>query len=243
MFRFVNRFPFTACPYYIINSRIVNINKLYLLLFCLNRRLIAYCSLCRLTASVTGSSGAVGLVCKPVFLTVAFKLLFLLLQLICCLVKAFFVAESVKRGTFTLWSSDLTFKSTLIADFFVLLGIFLFVIRKVGLNADTGQERIDLMTAVYTKKPCRLAVWAWPPRIEFYPFAVKVGGTVDYLLFGGAPTLYLITIGLLAYRKERLTAALLKFINMLIYLSRICLLQAERLLTLLLSNTSNRSRE
>lgn len=98
------------------------------------------------------------LVCKPVFLTVAFKLLFLLFQLIRRLVKDFFVAESVKRGTFPFGSSDLTFKSTLVADFFVLLGILLFVIRKVGLNADTWQERIDLMTAVYTEKPCRLAV-------------------------------------------------------------------------------------
>ena len=128
------------------------------LLLSLNRRLIACSRLCRLTATVSRSSGAVGLVCKPVFLTVAFKLLLLLLQLICCLVKAFFVAESVKRGTFPFESSDLTFKSTLIADFFVLLGIFLFVIRKVGLNADTGQERIDLMTAIYTEKPCRFAV-------------------------------------------------------------------------------------
>lgn len=208
MLRFVNRFPFTAWPYYIINSRIVNINKLYLFLLSLNRRLIACCCISRLTASVSGCCRSVGLVCKPVFLTVAFKLLFLLLQLIRRPVKAFFVAESVKSGTFTLWSSDLTFKSTLIADFFVLLGIFLFVIRKVGLNADTGQKRIDLMTAIYTKKPCRLAVWAWPPRIEFYPFAVKLGSTVDYLLLGGAPTLYLITIGLLTYWKERLTVAL-----------------------------------
>lgn len=127
-------------------------------MFCLNRRLIACSRLCRLTATVTGSSGAVGLVCKPIFLTVAFKLLFLLLQLIRRLVKAFLVAESVKSGTFPFGRSDLTFKSTLVADFFVLLGIFLFVIREVGLNADTGQKRIDLMTAIYTKKPCRLAV-------------------------------------------------------------------------------------
>lgn len=208
MFRPVNRFTFAAWPYYIINSRIVNINKFYLFLLSLNRRLIACCSLCRLTATVSRSSGAVGLVCKPVFLTVAFKLLFLLLELISRLVKTLFISESVKRGTFPFGSSDLAFKSTLVADFFVLLGIFLFVIREVGLNADTGQERIDLMTAVYTEKPCRLAVWAWPPRIEFYPFAVKVGGTVDYLLLGGAPTLYLITIGLLTYWKERLTVAL-----------------------------------
>lgn len=243
MFRFVNGFFFTAWPYYIINGRIVNINKLYLFLLSLNCRLIACCSFCRLTASVTGSSGAVGLICKPVFLTVAFKLPFLLFQLIRRLVKAFLVAESVKRGTFPFGSSDLAFKSTLVADFFVLLGILLFIIRKICLNADTGQERIDLMTAVYTEKSGRFSVWAWPPRIEFYPFAVKVCGTVDYLLFGGAPTLYLITIGLLAYRKERLTAALLKFIDMLICQNRICLLQAERLLTPLLSNTSNRSRE
>lgn len=111
-----------------------------------------------MTASVTGSSGAVGLICKPVFLTVALKLLLLLFQLIRRLVKAFLVAESVKRGTFPFGSSDLAFKSTLVADFFILLGIFLFVIRKVGLNADTGQERIDLMTAIYTKKSGRLAV-------------------------------------------------------------------------------------
>mgnify|MGYP003209456060 CR=1 FL=1 len=120
--------------------------------------LITGSRLSRLTAPVSGCCRSVGLVCKPVFLTVAFKLLFLLLQLICRLVKAFFVAESVKRGTFPFGSSDLTFKSTLVADFFVLLGIFLFVIWEVGLNADTGQKRIDLMTAVYTKKPGRFAV-------------------------------------------------------------------------------------
>lgn len=111
-----------------------------------------------MTAPVTRSSSAVGFVCKPVFLTVAFKLLFLLLQLIRRFIETFFVAESVKSGTFPFGSSDLTFKSTLVADFFVLLGIFLFVIREVGLNADTGQKRIDLMTAIYTKKPCRFAV-------------------------------------------------------------------------------------
>ena len=120
--------------------------------------LVTRCSLYRLTASVTGSSSTVGLICKPDFLTVALKLLFLLLQLIRRFVKAFFVAESVKRGTFPFGSSDLAFKSTLVADFFVLLGILLFVIRKVGLNADTGQKRIDLMTAVYTKKTGRFAV-------------------------------------------------------------------------------------
>lgn len=128
------------------------------LLLSLNRRLIACCSFCRLTASVTGRSSTVRLICKPVFLTVALKLLLLLLQLIRRFIETFFVAESVKSGTFPFGSSDLTFKSTLVADFFVLLGIFLFIIRKVGLNADTGQERIDLMTAIYTKKPCRLAV-------------------------------------------------------------------------------------
>ena len=128
------------------------------LLLSLNRRLIACCRLSRLTASVTGRSSTVRLICKPVFLTVALKLLFLLFQLIRRLVKAFLVAESVKRGTFPFGSSDLTFKSTLVADFFVLLSIFLFVIRKIRLYADTGQERIDLMTAVYTEKPCRLAV-------------------------------------------------------------------------------------
>ena len=111
-----------------------------------------------MTASVTGSSSAVGFVCKPVFLTVAFKLLFLLLQLIRRPVKAFFVAESVKRSTFTLCCSDLSFKGTLIADLLILLGIFLFVIREICLNAYTGQERIDLMTAIYTKKPGRFAV-------------------------------------------------------------------------------------
>ena len=127
-------------------------------MFCLNRRLIACCCLSRLTASISRSSGAVGLVCKPVFLTVAFKLLFLLLELISRLVKTLFISESVKRGTFPFGSSDLAFKSTLVADFFVLLGIFLFVIRKICLNAYSGQERIELMTTIYTEKPCRLAV-------------------------------------------------------------------------------------
>ena len=120
--------------------------------------LITGSRLCRLTASVSRSSGAVGLVCKPVFLAVAFKLLLLLLQLISRLVKTLFISESVKRGTFPFGSSDLAFKSTLVADFFVLLGILLFIIREVGLNADTGQERINLMTTIYTEKPCRLPV-------------------------------------------------------------------------------------
>lgn len=119
MFRFVNGFFFTTWPYYIINGRIVNIDKFYLILLSLNRRLIACCCLSRLTASISRSSGAVGLVCKPVFLTVAFKLLFLLLQLIRRFIETFFVAESVKSGTFPFGSSDLTFKSTLVADFFV----------------------------------------------------------------------------------------------------------------------------
>lgn len=120
--------------------------------------LITGSRLSRLTATVSRSSGAVVLVYKHVFLTVDFKLLFLLFQLIRRFIETFFVAESVKSGTFPFGSSDLTFKSTLVADFFVLFGIFLFVIRKIGLNADTGQERIDLMTAVYTEKSGRFAV-------------------------------------------------------------------------------------
>lgn len=91
-------------------------------------------------------------------MTVGFKLLLLLLELISRLVKTLFISESVKRGTFPFGSSDLAFKSTLVADFFVLLGILLFIIRKICLNADTGQKRIDLMTAVYTKKTGRFAV-------------------------------------------------------------------------------------
>lgn len=98
-FLFLRKLP---CFYYNTFSRFVNINKLYLFLLSLNRRLIACCCLSRLTASVSGCSRPVGLVCKPVFLTVAFKLLLLLLELIIRLVKTLFISESVKRGTFTL---------------------------------------------------------------------------------------------------------------------------------------------
>ncbi len=65
-------------------------------MFYLNRRLIACCRLSRLTASISGCSRSIGLVCQTIILTVGFKLLLLLLELISRFVKTLFVAESVK---------------------------------------------------------------------------------------------------------------------------------------------------
>lgn len=102
-------------------SRFVNLKLLNFILLSLNRRLIACSRLRRLTASISGCSRPIGLISKTVLLAVGFKLLLLLLELVSRFIKSLFVAESVKRSTFTLCCSYPPFQLTLSAT---LLDLF-----------------------------------------------------------------------------------------------------------------------